>query len=138
MKLYNKLITKALIRLRGCAGWSAPLLFANLRRQVFSRGGPFILTVSHVLTLCMLGYFACFLSSANCFQNQHFWKILSGILASKDQAAWVQIRPNVLSGLIWSKLFAKVISRRHYIVGKGLSRFETKVAVSHDKTHYFP
>ena len=33
-------ITKALIRLRGCAGWSAPLLFANLGRQVFSRRGP--------------------------------------------------------------------------------------------------
>ena len=33
-------MTKELIRLRGCAGWSAPLLFANLRRQVFSRLGP--------------------------------------------------------------------------------------------------
>ena len=33
-------ITKALIRLRGCAGWSAPLLFANRQRQVFSRLGP--------------------------------------------------------------------------------------------------
>ena len=40
MILYNKRITKALIRLRGCAGWSAPSLFANLRRQVFSRRGP--------------------------------------------------------------------------------------------------
>ena len=29
MILSNKGITKALIRLRGCAGWSAPLLFAN-------------------------------------------------------------------------------------------------------------
>ena len=36
-----KLITKALIRLCGCAGWSAPLLFTNHRRQVFSRHGPF-------------------------------------------------------------------------------------------------
>ena len=41
MILYNKRITKALIRLRGCAGWSAPLLFANHGRQVFSRRGPF-------------------------------------------------------------------------------------------------
>ena len=40
MILYNKRITKALIRLRGCAGWSAPLLFENLRSQVFSRRGP--------------------------------------------------------------------------------------------------
>ena len=29
-----------LIRLRECAGWSAPLLFANLRRQVFLLRGP--------------------------------------------------------------------------------------------------
>ena len=34
MILYKKRITKVLIRLRGCAGWSAPLLFANPRRQV--------------------------------------------------------------------------------------------------------
>ena len=40
MTLSNKWITKALISLRGCAGWSAPVLFANLRRQVFSRRGP--------------------------------------------------------------------------------------------------
>ena len=37
--LFNKQITKALISLRGCAGWSAPLLFANPQRQVFSRQG---------------------------------------------------------------------------------------------------
>ena len=35
--LSKKRITKALIRLRGCAGWSGPVLFAFLRRQVFSR-----------------------------------------------------------------------------------------------------
>ena len=34
-------IIKALDRLRGCAGWSAPLLFENHRRQVFSRRGPY-------------------------------------------------------------------------------------------------
>ena len=32
---------KALIRLRGCAGWSAPVLFTNPRRQGFSRRGPY-------------------------------------------------------------------------------------------------
>ena len=37
MILSSKRITKALIRLRACAGWSVPVLFANLRRQVFSR-----------------------------------------------------------------------------------------------------
>ena len=38
--LSNKRISKALISLCGCAGWSAPLLFAKHRRQVFSRRGP--------------------------------------------------------------------------------------------------
>ena len=37
MILSGKRLTKALIRLRGWAGWSVPVLFANPRRQVFSR-----------------------------------------------------------------------------------------------------
>ena len=37
MIVSKKQITKALICLRGCAGWSAPLLFANPRRQDFLR-----------------------------------------------------------------------------------------------------
>ena len=37
MMLSQKQITKALINLHGCAGWSAPLLFASPRRHVFSR-----------------------------------------------------------------------------------------------------
>ena len=41
MTLLDKGITKALISLRGCAGWSAPVLFVNPRGQVFSRRGPF-------------------------------------------------------------------------------------------------
>ena len=41
MILSKKGITKVLIRLRGCAGWSAPVLFANLRRQVFLHQGPY-------------------------------------------------------------------------------------------------
>ena len=40
MILLDKRITKALISLRGCAGWSAPMVFVNPRRQVFSRRGP--------------------------------------------------------------------------------------------------
>ena len=40
MILFKKGITKALIRLREYACWSAPLLFANPRRQVFSRRVP--------------------------------------------------------------------------------------------------
>ena len=36
MERYKTRITKALIRLRGCAGWSAPVLFANTDNR-FSR-----------------------------------------------------------------------------------------------------
>ena len=43
MLLSQKRITKALIRLRRCTGWSAPLLFANPCRQVFLRRGPIII-----------------------------------------------------------------------------------------------
>ena len=41
MILSKKQKKKALIRLRGCAGWSAPVLFTNPRRQGFSRRGPY-------------------------------------------------------------------------------------------------
>ena len=43
MIFFNKRITKVLIRLRGCAGWSAPLLFAAPRRRGFSGRGPYIM-----------------------------------------------------------------------------------------------
>ena len=42
MILSNQRITKALIRLRECAGWSAPLLSVNPRRQVFLRRGSIV------------------------------------------------------------------------------------------------
>ena len=41
-----KRITKTLISLRGCASWSAPVFFANPRRQIFSRRGPIIIVTS--------------------------------------------------------------------------------------------
>ena len=41
MILSNKQITKVLIRLRRCAGWSAPLLFSVVCGHVFSRQGPY-------------------------------------------------------------------------------------------------
>ena len=40
MILSNKWKTKVLIRLRVCAGWSAPLMFVNHQRQGLSRRGP--------------------------------------------------------------------------------------------------
>ena len=56
MFLSKKLITKALIRLHGCAGWSAPVLFANPRRQVFSRRGPYIYASGYNIGPYVYGY----------------------------------------------------------------------------------
>ena len=50
--------------------------------------------------------FHTFLSSADLFQNQLFRKILSGI-PSECQTDWIQIRPDVLSGLIWVQSVCK-------------------------------
>ena len=41
MVLSKKRMTKALIRLRVWAGWSAPVLFATPPKTVFSRRGPY-------------------------------------------------------------------------------------------------
>ena len=47
MILSSKRVTKALIRLRGCECWSAPLLFAKPPKTGFLASGPiFILTNS--------------------------------------------------------------------------------------------
>ena len=64
MILSKKQKKKALIRLRGCAGWSAPVLFTNPRRQGFSRRGPYYSciydpcnsewTASHVFFFCFV------------------------------------------------------------------------------------
>ena len=52
--------------------------------------------------------FFLFLSSADFFQNQCFWKILSGIfIPSECQTVWIQIRPDILSGLIWVQTVCK-------------------------------
>ena len=47
-----------------------------------------------------------FLLSADFFQNQLFRKNLSGIL-SECQTVWIQIRPIILSGLIWVQTVCK-------------------------------
>ena len=47
-----------------------------------------------------------FLSPADFFQNQLFGKIISGI-PSECQTDWVQIRPDILSGLIWVQSVCK-------------------------------
>ena len=66
------------------------------------------------LSLCLLGNFACFFVVCSFFQSQLFGKILSGI-PLECQTVWIQIRPDILSGLIWVQTVCKGnnISRRH-------------------------
>ena len=53
MILSKKQITKALIWLHGCAGWSVPVLFANPLRQVFLWGGPYYNEAFTKVVLCI-------------------------------------------------------------------------------------
>ena len=50
-------------------------------------------------TLCLLGNFMCYLSSAGFFPKSTFRKINSGILP-ECQAVLIRIRQDILSGLI--------------------------------------
>ena len=53
MMLSKKRITKALISLRGCAGWSAPLMFADPEDR-FSRADDKSCTIT-MLPIILLG-----------------------------------------------------------------------------------
>ena len=63
-------IIKALIRLRGCAGWSAPLLFAFCKNR-FSHDVAHVSSYTHAYALFLL------LSSPLCAENQHGWLLIS-------------------------------------------------------------
>ena len=51
--------TKMLIRLRGCAGWSAPLLFAYGIRHIFAWSSPFMM-ITHGICLVQRQSIECF------------------------------------------------------------------------------
>ena len=80
---------------------------AKLRSSIFSKFLLVFVTEQAGLTLCPppppppppLGFFFCFLSSADFFQNQFLKKINLGI-PSQCLTDWTQIRPDILSGLI--------------------------------------
>ena len=68
--------------------------------------GTFSLGVAH-LTFCMLGNFAYFFVVCGLFLlNEIFQKNLPGI-PSECQTVWIQIRPDILSGLIWVQTVCK-------------------------------
>ena len=73
----------------------------------------------HCSTLCLLGNFACFLLSADFFfEINYFEKIILGI-PSECQTVWIQIRPDILSGLIWVQTVCQGYQQMT-LVGKGL------------------
>ena len=64
------------------------------------------------LTLCMLGNFACFFIVWIFYlKTEFFKKNLLGI-PSEYQTVWIQIRPDILSGLIWVQTVCKAYQQR--------------------------
>ena len=71
MMLSKKLITKALIRLRGSAGCSVPVLFANPRRQGFSHQDPYISRFLQLDHMTLAGALALPMSLCQCMSIQY-------------------------------------------------------------------
>ena len=78
----------------------------------------------HAITVCPLGKFSCFFVAADFFQNPTFSKILSE-LPSECLTDWIQIRPDVLSGLTWVQSVCKGYQATS-LVGKELNRDNCK------------
>ena len=72
-----------------------------------------LLRIVICLTHCMLGNFAYFYC-----RLQIFWKILSGT-QPECQIVWIQIRPDILLGLIWFQIVCKSYQQTT-LVGKAL------------------
>ena len=69
------------------------------------------------------------LSSASFFEYQFFRKILSG-LPSECQTVWIQIRPDLLSGLIWVQTLGKLYQETT-LTGKELTSSHYKYPFIH-------
>ena len=81
----------------------------GLRVKVFVISTKISLTGSNILLCIYFAYsviFHAFLQFADFFQNQLFQKFLSVIL-SECRTVWIQIRPDILSGLIWIQTVCK-------------------------------
>ena len=68
--------------------------------------------IRNILNLCLLGNFACFFVVCRSFFIINFLEEKIFQKYHQCQTVWIQIRPDVLSGLIWVQLFAKVINRQ--------------------------
>ena len=81
----------------------------------------YIFAEKAILTLCMLGNFACFFVVCGFFLKINFLGI-----PSQCQTVWTQIRPDVLSGLIWVQTVCKGYQQT------------TKVATSGERVNGYP
>ena len=81
MVLLKKRITKVLIRLGGCAGWSAPLLFTNPKDR-FSRDEAQLSSVYLMRKLCNPLKIITLLSHDKLDKNAQIRLFLSGFLLS--------------------------------------------------------
>ena len=109
-------IIHALIRLHWCAGCSAHFCFSHWTKSGFLRTIP-----KHWLTLCVLGSFACSLSSAD-FNSQHLL-FLNKIYHQSVKQFESGSGPTKRRAWSGSKLSENVISRWQSIPleGKGLT-----------------
>ena len=87
------------------------------------------------LTPSILANFACFLIVCRFFSKSSFFqKILSGI-ASRCQTVWIQIRPDIMSGLIWVQTVCKGY-QQIYVVVNGWQRVYELCTAKNVKTLY--
>ena len=80
---------------------------SDQRRALIAQSLEYRHTNEYNLTFCTLENFSCFLLSADFLSKSTcLRKILSG-LSSECQTDWIQIRPDVSSGLIWVQSVCK-------------------------------
>ena len=124
MILSEPRIEKVLIRLRGCAGWSAPLLFANHRKQVFSRRGPLMIYLQTDRT--KLGAVFCTVCHRVDMQTSKWGSSTNRIatVAISDTCMWKEIHVHVCEQiwifiLLWP-LPTSFGSIKHIVLGMSL------------------
>ena len=77
----------------------------QINTKYLSYSSCLVFFVTGALIICMLGLFMIFVVCIF-FQNQLFQKFLSGI-PSECQTGWSQVRPDIVSGLIWFQSVCK-------------------------------
>ena len=104
--------------LKKCSSWmhiftlySTPLFQMGRMQTANNKSCP-------ILTLCMLGNFVCLFCRLLFFFKSTFSKNLSGI-PSECQTVWNQIRPDILSDLIWVQTVCKGYQQTTIIATSG-------------------